>query len=99
MVTEDLLKNIVNLFEENIPSSITYDAYNSGTLDLTDQLDEFEACLMQLLGFDEFAPETVTSGKSYIAEVVALAKKDEGIGRKEFLIELLEIFGDRLDEL
>jgi len=99
MSTEDSLNEIINVFEQNIPSSITYDAYNSGTLDLTDELDEFDASVKQILGVDEFAPETIGAGKSQISELVALAKQSDAISRKELFIELLEILDEKLDEL
>ena len=99
MSAEVTLSKIVNLFEENLPSVITYEAYNSGTLDLTDQLDEFDASVKELLGVDEFAPDTIVAGKSQIAEVITLAKQNESIGRKELFIELLEILDEKLDEL
>ena len=82
MSAEDSLTEIINSFEQNIPSSITYDAYNSGTLDLTDELDEFEATVKQILGVDEFAPETISAGKSQISELVALAKQSDAVSRK-----------------
>lgn len=99
MSTEGSLNEIINVFEQNIPSSITYDAYNSGTLDLTDELDEFDASVKQILGVDEFASETISAGKSQIAELVALAKQSDAISRKELFIELLEILDEKLDEL
>ena len=99
MSAEDSLTEIINSFEQNIPSFITYDAYNSGTLDLTDELDEFEATVKQILGVDEFAPETISAGKSQISELVALAKQSDAVSRKELFIELLEILDQKLDEL
>lgn len=99
MDAEGTLSEIVNLFEENLPSVITYEAYNSGTLDLTDQLDEFDASVKGLLGVDEFTADTIVAGKSQIAEVITLAKQNESIGRKELFIELLEILDEKLDEL
>jgi hypothetical protein len=99
MRAEETLSGIVDLFEANLPSYITYQTYSSGTLDLTAQLDEFDASVKELLCIDEFAPESIATGKSQIAEVIKLARQSESTGRKELFLELLEILDEKLNEL
>lgn len=53
MEITELTKKIIETFDLNIPKSVTFESYNSGTLDLTSEGDEFDGSIRELLGVDE----------------------------------------------
>lgn len=42
MKITELTKKIIETFDLNIPKSVSFESYNSGTLDVTSEGDEFE---------------------------------------------------------
>ena len=96
---EDYLKQIIDILDANIPPQITLDALNSGTLDLGEELDEFDGEVKEDIGVDESNPPSIEVAKSTILDVIELAKSDTKMNRSDLLIFLLEVLNEKLDDL
>ena len=99
MSNEDYLQKIIDILDANIPPQITLDALNSGTLDLGEELDEFDGEVKDVLGIDESDPPSIDVARKIILELVELAKSDTKINRSDLLIFLLEVLDEKLDDL
>jgi len=81
METKELTEKITEIFDLNIPKSVSFESYNSGTLDLTSEGDEFEGSIREFLGVDESDQTTIQKAIQRIQEVI------NDIKTNEFLIE------------
>ena len=99
MEITELTKKIIETFDLNIPQSVTFESYNSGTLDLTSEGDEFDGSIRELLGVGESDQTTIDNAIQRIQEVINDIKTNESIDRKELVIEFLEILVEKLNDL
>ena len=99
MEITELTKKIIETFDLNIPKSISIESYNSGTLDLTSEGDEFDGSIRELLGVDESDQTTIDNAIQRIQEVINNIKTNESIDRKDLVIEFLEILVEKLNDL
>lgn len=99
MKITELTKKIIETFDLNIPKSISIESYNSGTLDLTSEGDEFDGSIRELLGVDESDQTTIDNAIQRIQEVINNIKTNESIDRKDLVIEFLEILVEKLNDL
>ena len=70
MEITELTKKIIDTFDLNIPKSVTFESYNSGTLDLTSEGDEFDGSIRELLGVDESDQTTIDNAIQRIQEAI-----------------------------
>jgi len=99
MEITELTKKIIETFDFNIPKAVSFESYNSGTLDLTSEGDEFDGSIRELLGVDESDQKTIDNAIQRIQEVINDIKTNESIDRKELVIEFLEILVEKLNDL
>ena len=88
----DLINNI-------FPKNINIKDYNSGVLDLTNEVDEFFNQLKDLLGVDEDSRETILMARAKIKEFLNTIKSKDKIDNKELINELLILLDQKLDDL
>ena len=99
MDTGEHLSAISEILDNNIPSMVTLEALESGTMDLSEELDEFDGQVKDCVGLDELEPDTVKAAQEAIKAVIALATTSEDVTRKDLLIFLLEVLVEKIDEI
>ena len=95
-----LLKNKIQIIFNNIfPKHITLEAYESGTIDLTSEGDEFEGLVKELFGVDEYEKSTIDHAIKELSNFIIELQSNEEIKRKDLLIYLLEVLIEKLNDL
>lgn len=87
------------MLDLNIPSFVTLEALQSGTIDLGEELDEFDGQVKESVGLDELDINTVKAAQVTIKKVIELAATKEDLSRKALLVFLLEVLVEKIDEI
>jgi len=93
------IRKVVDLINNIFPKNINIKDYNSGVLDLTNEVDEFFNQLKDLLGVDEDSRETILKARAKIKEFLNTIKSKDKIDNKELINELLITLDQKLDDL
>ena len=93
------IKKVCDLINNIFPKNITFKDYNSGVLDLTNEVDEFFNKLKDLLGVDEDSRETILMARAKIKEFLNTIKSKDKIDNRELINELLITLDQKLDDL
>ena len=93
------IKKICDLINNIFPKNINIKDYNSGVLDLTNEVDEFFYQLKDLLGVDEDSRETILMARAKIKEFINNIKSKDKIDNRELVNELLSLVDQKLDDL
>ena len=96
---EENLVNFISILDKNLPKNITLDIINEESLDLGEELDQFDGEVKEYLEVDELDPLSVDSAKMSILNAIHYAKAQETFERKDLLIYLLEDLSEKLDNL
>lgn len=99
MDTNEYLNTISDILDLNIPSFVTLEALQSGTIDLGEELDEFDGQVKESVGLDELDINTVKTAQVTIKKVIELAATKEDLSRKALLVFLLEVLVEKIDEI
>lgn len=99
MDTNEYLNTISDMLDLNIPSFVTLEALQSGTIDLGEELDEFDGQVKESVGLDELDINTVKAAQVTIKKVIELAATKEDLSRKALLVFLLEVLVEKIDEI
>ena len=99
MDTNEYLNTISDILDLNIPSFVTLEALQSGTIDLGEELDEFDGQVKESVGLDELDINTVKAAQVTIKKVIELAATKEDLSRKALLVFLLEVLVEKIDEI
>ena len=99
MDTNEYLNTISDILDLNIPSFVTLEALQSGTIDLGEELDEFDGQVKEIVGLDELDINTVKTAQVTIKKVIELAATKEDLSRKALLVFLLEVLVEKIDEI
>ena len=99
MYTNEYLNTISDILDLNIPSFVTLEALQSGTIDLGEELDEFDGQVKESVGLDELDINTVKTAQVTIKKVIELAATKEDLSRKALLVFLLEVLVEKIDEI
>ena len=93
------INKVSDLINNIFPKNITFKDYNSGALDLTNEVDEFFNKLKDLLGVDEDSRETILMARTKIKEFLNTIKSKDKIDNRELINELLITLDQKLDDL
>jgi hypothetical protein len=93
------INKICDLINNIFPKNITFKDYNSGMLDLTNEVDKFFNKLKDLLGVDEDSRETILMARAKIKEFLNTIKSKDKIDNRELINELLITLDQKLDDL
>jgi hypothetical protein len=93
------INKICDLINNIFPKNITFKDYNSGMLDLTNEVDKFFNRLKDLLGVDEDSRETILMARVKIKEFLNTIKSKDKIDNRELINELLITLDQKLDDL
>jgi hypothetical protein len=93
------IRKVGDLINNIFPKNINIKDYNSGVLDLTNEVDEFFNQLKDLLGVDEDSRETILKARAKIKEFLNTIKSKDKIDNKELINELLITLDQKLDDL
>jgi len=93
------IRKVCDLINNIFPKNINIKDYNSGVLDLTNEVDEFFNQLKDLLGVDEDSRETILMARAKIKEFLNTIKSKDKIDNKELINELLITLDQKLDDL
>jgi len=93
------IEKVCDLINNIFPKNINIKDYNSGVLDLTNEVDEFFNQLKDLLGVDEDSRETILMARAKIKEFLNTIKFKDKINNKELINELLITLDQKLDDL
>jgi dsDNA-binding SOS-regulon protein len=93
------INKICDLINNIFPKNITFKDYNSGMLDLTNEVDKFFNKLKDLLGVDEDSRETILMARAKIKESLNTIKSKDKIDNRELINELLITLDQKLDDL
>lgn len=63
MDTNEYLNTISDILDLNIPSFVTLEALQSGTIDLGEELDEFDGQVKESVGLDELDKNTAKTAQ------------------------------------
>ena len=99
MTDQDYLNEIIEIFNNTMPSHITLEALETGTMDLTDELDSFDYQVREILELDEGDETSIENTKSNILAMIEALKSDSQIQRSDLLIYQLELLCESLDDL
>ena len=93
------MKQIIEIFVNTMPSHITLEALEAGTMDLTDEMDSFDYQVKDILELDEGDETSIGNAKSIILAIIETIKSDTQIDRSDLLLYQLELLCERLDDL
>lgn len=93
------IKSVCDLINNIFPKNINFKDYNSGVLDLTNEVDEFFNQLKDLLGVDEETRETILTARAKIKEFLNTIKSEDKIEKRELINELLTLLDEKLGDL
>jgi hypothetical protein len=99
MSNENHMKQIIEIFVNTMPSHITLEALEAGTMDLTDEMDSFDYQVKDILELDEGDETSIGNAKSIILAIIETIKSDTQIDRSDLLLYQLELLCERLDDL
>tara|TARA_B100000963_G_scaffold328933_1_gene317903 strand:+ start:151 stop:450 length:300 start_codon:yes stop_codon:yes gene_type:complete len=99
LTDQDYLNEIIEIFNNTMPSHITLEALETGTMDLTDELDSFDYQVREILELDEGDETSIENTKSNILAMIEALKSDSQIQRSDLLIYQLELLCESLDDL
>ena len=99
MSNENHMKQIIEIFVNTMPSHITLEALEAGTMDLTDEMDSFDYQVKDILELDEGDQTSIGNAKSIILAIIETIKSDTQIDRSDLLLYQLELLCERLDDL
>ena len=99
MSNENHMKQIIEIFVNTMPSHITLEALEAGTMDLTDEMDSFDYQVKDILELDENDETSIANTKSIILGIIETVKSDTQVDRSDLLVYLLELLCERLDDL
>ena len=92
-------KKVCDLINNIFPKNINIKDYNSGTFDLTKEVDEFFNQLKDLLDVDEDSRETILMARAKIKEFINNIKSKDKIDNRELVNELVSLVDQKLDDL
>ena len=99
MSNENYMKQTIEIFANTMPSHITLEALETGTMDLTDEMDSFDYQVKDILELDESDETSIANTKSIILGIIETVKSDTQVDRSDLLVYLLELLCERLDDL
>jgi hypothetical protein len=99
LTDQDYLKEVIEIFNNTMPSHITLEALETGTMDLTDEMDSFDYQVKDILELDEGDETSIGNTKSIISTMIETAKSNTQVDRSDLLVYLLELLCERLDDL
>ena len=99
MSNENHMKQIIEIFVNTMPSHITLEALEAGTMDLTDEMDSFDYQVKDILELDEGDQTSIGNAKSIILAIIETIKSDTQIDRSDLLLYQLELLCERPDDL
>jgi hypothetical protein len=80
-----IINKVCDLINNIFPKNITFKDYNSGMLDLTNEVDKFFNKLKDLLGVDEDSRETILMARVKIKESLNTIKSKDKIDNRELI--------------
>ena len=99
MSNENSLNEIIVALDNCMPPHITLSAVESGTMDLTEMIDEFDGDVRNVLELEEREESSIEKTKTTLSDLIGMVEADETITRGDLLKHLLQVVSERVDDL